>query len=1123
MSGLNSRPVLGSRTPEGKFQFFQPRLVDHFFEGRTPNANLKADSYGHLFPREIHLAIFFFLAALVLYLCSLSASPFPGIPSQTLVSVLPVNPLPPVLNPIWTHLIRGADALFHSFLPVSLFASLLAALFGALSVALLASLLMNVGYVLRNEPGPSSYVFEAYARRISAVSGSLFLAVSPSFWFAATRSLPHTFHVFLILLSARLYSRYQHWGRKRDLALLAASWGLGLAESPAFLVLSPFFLFLTIREMYYWGALRSWRAHLAFWGCLLAAAALLLPHAALLVRHGRALGLYPTLSSALHAVFSSEIAELQSVRWSPGFFALAAFLVIPWVTCFIFSRRSPWFFEDPQTSVHLLIALAFLCIPLNLSFSLWNLMFTFPLVVLPYAIMAGTFGYCIGGLFIHGDNNPLVEIPLRSKILRGAAFAVSLLTPVVLVVAGFLDFPALSARTAGFVAKAADAILDTKAPECDVFFSTGLLDSALRIRAHERRVPLTVINLPSVASPKYLRGIAQFYKNPEIRAALEKGDFDSFVRLLGTSHVGILDAPDYFRTFGIIVPSLFHYSLADAFASTDWPAVARAQAPAVRELIDLRRRDIDPGNPLDVCRESILRLASKNLDNLALFLDASGHPREAFDLLLDANAVDPSNLSVLLNLASFAGQFDLPPGLDPEKELRTRAFSAHGNRWNLSAVFGYVRDARSWVRKDLVWALSGTPYAPLDSEKVLYVHPDEDPAFVQWLSIVFNRFGDPLPFEVVCRARLQRWERDSAAFLDLAYLALCHRDTEVANAYLAEARAAGVDENDLLLYRAVILHLDGDSEAALELLRSNAAYAKSGEAWTLLLLLADETGAAADSDRARKAIAALRPGTPGLHLSLARYFLDRQDWPAAQRALDRAAALAPARPLVWELMGELAAKTGNVPLLKTSFRAIRKRQPDHFLVYLYGGLSALADDDLDTAAERFRKGLLRRRDPILLNNLALVLLLQGENLGDALACANEAVQRDPGTPAFLFTRARILAAMDRRNDALADFETLRHLGQITDRRILPYLRILLAAGRAEDARREALRFLRDNPGADPALARILSQVAEVGTRHYHPAPGAPRPPVGPQAVYRAALVDFRDSIRAHTLPPPETP
>ena len=31
-------PILGSRAPDGRFQFFQPRDVDAFFEGRDAHA-----------------------------------------------------------------------------------------------------------------------------------------------------------------------------------------------------------------------------------------------------------------------------------------------------------------------------------------------------------------------------------------------------------------------------------------------------------------------------------------------------------------------------------------------------------------------------------------------------------------------------------------------------------------------------------------------------------------------------------------------------------------------------------------------------------------------------------------------------------------------------------------------------------------------------------------------------------------------------------------------------------------------------------------------------------------------------------------------------------------------------
>ena len=87
MPAPDSRPVLGSRTPEGKFQFFQPRLVDHFFEGRTPNANLKADAYGNRFPRESFLCVVFFVASLAR---SRSSGGIYRISGNTLMASLPL-------------------------------------------------------------------------------------------------------------------------------------------------------------------------------------------------------------------------------------------------------------------------------------------------------------------------------------------------------------------------------------------------------------------------------------------------------------------------------------------------------------------------------------------------------------------------------------------------------------------------------------------------------------------------------------------------------------------------------------------------------------------------------------------------------------------------------------------------------------------------------------------------------------------------------------------------------------------------------------------------------------------------------------------------------------------------
>ena len=1074
MPELKPKPILGSQTPEGSFQFFQPRFIDHFFEGRDPHEYLKFDTYGRLFPQELHLCIFFFFAPLALFLASLASTPFPGLPSQTLLSVLPDDPIPPVLNPIWAQIIRFADPFLPASLPVSLFAAILAAVFGALSVSLLATLLMNVGYIIRNEPGPASFFFEAYARRLSAACGCLFLTVCPPFWYAATRSLPHTFHVFLILLSARLFTRFQHWGRKIDLALLALSWGVGLAESSAFIALSPFFLFLSLREMFRWQLLRSPSAHLVFWGCLLAAAALLVPEALLLVRRGRFLGLYPDFFAALFSILSAQAAELHALRQSLGVFVLAAFLVIPWVSAFLLSRRSPWFFENPQTMVHLIYAIGLFCIPLNLPFSPWNLMFTFPLVVVPYVVMAGTFGYVIGSLFIHGDFNPLVRVPPFTKFMRFAAFGLALAMPLLLAAAGAINFPVLNARPASFVSRAADYILDTKSPAQNVFFSTGLLDDAVRIRAHERRSPLTVVSLLRTGSPEYLRGLALRFPHGDLRDALEKNDLDAFVRLLDPQRIGIIDFVDYFRAFGVVVPTTFYYALEDDFKSLDWSAVAQAQLPAIERLDALAKAKLHPKNPLVGFRKAFLRLAAKNLDNLSMYLFEIGKSRDAFDLLMKVHAFDPENVSVLFNLASCAAEFPLPPGFDPEEELLRQSASAHGNLWNLSVAYGYIRDARSWVRKNFVWALSGDPSPPLDPDKVVFIDPNEDALFVQWLEIAFNRYGTPLPKETDCRARLQRNERDGSALLDLAFLALRHKDSEIANAYLAEALDSGVHEDDLALYRAVILYLDGDLPGAIKLVRDVASYdAKAGEPWTFLLLLAEEAGDAREAERARKTIEFIRPGTVGLRLSMARWYMDRERWPDAQKALEAAAQLDPSVPVIWEMLGDVASKTGDTLLLRTAYRALQERAPDHYLKYLDEGLSAFRAGNLPKSEDAFRKGISVQRQPALLNNLAYVILLRNGDLDAALALASEAIQRNPLEYTFVSTRASILAAMGRPDDALVDYDRLRDLGKINADRILPYVETLLAAGRVDDAKHETLEFLKATPDVSSDLKASL--------------------------------------------------
>lgn len=78
----------------------------------------------------------------------------------------------------------------------------------------------------------------------------------------------------------------------------------------------------------------------------------------------------------------------------------------------------------------------------------------------------------------------------------------------------------------------------------------------------------------------------------------------------------------------------------------------------------------------------------------------------------------------------------------------------------------------------------------------------------------------------------------------------------------------------------------------------------------------------------------------------------------------------------------------------------------------------------------FRKGLQRRRDPVLLNNLATVILERNGNLEEALKLASEAMRREPGNRVMLGTRVDVLMKMGRFEEARRDLqESLKTQGR----------------------------------------------------------------------------------------------
>ncbi|MEM7396340.1 MAG: DUF2723 domain-containing protein, partial [Verrucomicrobiota bacterium] len=132
---------------------------------------------------------------------------------------------------IWNRLVRLV-ALFPGSLTLKL--NVLSAVFGALSLGMIWLIAARTH-------------FKAQVRRvsdyrlatISASAATLFLGLSPAFWFAATRAHTITFDVFLLLSAGYCLLWFRSSSQSLPLFIFSFIYGIGIVEYPLFILLFP--------------------------------------------------------------------------------------------------------------------------------------------------------------------------------------------------------------------------------------------------------------------------------------------------------------------------------------------------------------------------------------------------------------------------------------------------------------------------------------------------------------------------------------------------------------------------------------------------------------------------------------------------------------------------------------------------------------------------------------------------------------------------------------------------------------------------------------------------------------------------------------------------------------------
>lgn len=1025
---MTSHPASATRSGGGNpdYPFFPERQTDVQCEGREPHERMRMDPLADQFPTERQIGWLLFAVALAGYLATLSWTPFPGLPTQMLRAHLEQDAGNGVLDWTWGWLMRQAARL--PGLSIAGWAGLFSAFCGAACAALVGRLMLRTGYLVRNEPGPTTFSREAQARRLSGAVAGLYLACSIPVWVAATRSLPATFHLLLLLVAAWFFSQYQHWGNTRHLFLLGLFFGFGITESATFIVFLPVAALLIPHEMFRWRSLRSWRAQLAIWSGLALGLSGYLLQAAVLSRQGAAGEAYASLGQAWLTIMQEQALRITQIRFSPGFLVIQFVALVPWLALFAMSSRSPWFYEGGQVAVRLIFAGGLLGVLYNASFGPWKWLGMGYLMVTPYLLMAISMGYLAGEFWIMGEPQGLGEPAFATRLARRArrlSGLIALGLPVAVLGAGAWNWREVDGRHGAVVDAAVHEILGRLAGR-DVLFSAGPLDDSLRLAVWLERTPVQLINLYRLSSPRYLRQLADTVADPALKMPLLQGDYSVFLEnwLLsdaGAARTAVLDLPESFREFAYLVPDGYVYRLETSADRVDWKAAVAAQPSFWARVEQMAQRPVPTNNLARPYQVLLCQMASKAANNLGVLQAERGDEIGALETFRTARRIHPENLSALLNLLELGRRHPSPESEEWEAEWRARQDHLGGARWALAHQYGYVWRAREWIRRGWAWVLSGAPATAEAARRHPAAPDDKSDETAQLLDRAYLLWGMPAGDETACRVLLMQNDKNTAALMEMARLALRRSDAESAEAYLTEALSMGLRDDQLGFDRAMAAYVRGDPGAAVaqleELTRQTPGDAR---VWMAIVLLTD-----VDDPRNSQALKVLK-NLPmrelGLPLALAWIYMDRLQWGPAQAELERVIQAEPNNAPAWEMLATVAQEQGNRALMQSSLQALLSRNPNHFIQYQQAGIDCYLKGDLAGAEAAFRQGLQLRRDPTLLNNLASVVMERNGDLETALALIDEALRRKSGHAGLYVTRGEIHLKMGRFDEARRDFQ-----------------------------------------------------------------------------------------------------
>jgi tetratricopeptide (TPR) repeat protein len=1054
-----------------------------------------------------------FGAALLIYLLTLSPGVFPGVSAALMAAYTGLEPLVAPAHPLWGAIVGRLGSLGAGGMALRL--NLFSALCGALAAGLFHLLVSRLVHTAI-DPADDTAENAVRASVLAGLVAAAALAFSVPFWMASTRLHHQSFDLLLLLLVTHLFLAYARTRREWLGLLFALCYGIGIVESPVFIPFAPLFILYAFVIWHRHDDIRLRRILLmgllavAGLGLFLLAARHFCATADITLRG------YSGYWNVVLTMVRDHLRTLRHALPRVGWLLIVMLIVVPWLAAQLIAPRA--LNEHREWGIYTLhLAMTGIVVAIlgNAPLSPWRLLRgRGGLPVTLYALTAMTAGYLAAYWYLLMANRKLMKVRdvkqfrVRAGVWLG--YAMTWLLLVVTAAAALVNGFEAGGRRGAFADICARKLLDCLEGR-RWLVSDGLLDSHLTIEAARRGRPLTLLALQKNDSAIYIRQIRKLIESDPEFAGLDRvrlgnsadlgvmtfvQDWMAMASNSVAARLAVMSAPDLLIGAGwTVAPNFFCFvGEPDREALRDVPFL-EVYEPFWDEMERVVPRRGGRHDPVAAHRAALRRQIGFVANNLGVLLEDLERPEEAFRVYRRVRAIDPDNISALLNMAEMLNR---DPDFMPqekervEQELRVFVENLEGRRlplWSLSRHFGYVRSPLLFAQLGWTWALSGQPgmaMAGMRRAEAIAPTPASRLRVREAMAEMLMQQSEDERGEAVYEEILRSDPLNQRALVWMARIAARRGTLDKAREWLDKAQNAGVDRTTLALERAALfLAANEPEQARVALTEVTELQPRNLQAWSMLGVALMQMREFDEVERRVLPKMESIAGTPDNYLvQITRgqlaYHKGRDSYPAARDAFTRAAMLRPGMPMLLEWILRLDFLLGDKAAAEEHARQLLRQNRDHgFANYIMGSLMLERGRHAE-AEDYLRRSVGASRSAAALNDLA-ELLRQSGNLEEAERRAREAIELAPNLYFAWDTLGGVLTDTRRWNEAEAAYAKALEIFADDLRIHLNLAKLLKAKGNLVKARETVARILPRKSELPPAeqeeLARLARELA----------------------------------------------